>query len=331
MLRMGMCHYLGGIVDRARRHSSLQQLIAQRGAVNLHQPGFELGFQIGAVSHPVDVLQEARVVCQLRAPQQLAQFRKCRVIASADEDVHAAGAKGVIGTDIGMGVAGGHWHLARQPVIDDVRVHQRDSAVIQGHVDELAQAGAFTLRQRHQNGHGRIQPGAHVHHGHAQSRRIAASLAIDAEPPRHGLHDGVVARIAAQRTIGAKAADPAVYQARKPRPQNLLIPKAPLLHGTWLEVLQQDVGALEQTQQHLARLGLRQIQPEGTLVAVDTDVVGGIAIVERRAPVPGFIAARRFDLEYFGAVIGQHLGTIRPAQHPGQVDDLLATEGTACG
>jgi hypothetical protein len=112
-----------------------------------------------------------------------------------------------------------------------------------------------------------------------------------------------------------------VDEARKARLQGLLVPEAPFLERPGLEVLDQDVRLLEQSQQHLAAFRPREVEPERSLVSVDADEVRGVAVLERRPPVAHLVALRRLDLHDLGAVIGEHLRAVRPAEHSRQVDD----------
>jgi hypothetical protein len=45
-------------------------------------------------------------------------------------------------------------------------------------------------------------------------------------------------------------------------------------------------------------------------------------------PQPRVVALWRFDLDHLGAMVGEHLAAIGPAQHPRQIDDFQALQGT---
>ena len=102
----------------------------------------------------------------------------------------------------------------------------------------------------------------------------------------------------------------------------------PFLHGARLEVLDHDVGAFQQAQQHRAAFRLADVERYGALVAIDADEVAGVILVKRRAPVAHLVALRRLDLDHLGAVIGQDHRAVRSAEHARQVDDLQAGERT---
>ncbi len=227
----------------------------------------------------------------------------------------------------GWALPGERGHPAREHVVRDVRVHQGDAGIVERHIDELALARARPLHQRHQQRDRGVKARAEVHERNADPGRPAIFLrirrhAVDREHADHRLDHGVVAGHAAHRTIGAEPADPAMDQSRKALLQHVLVAEAPLLHRAGLVVLDQDVGALEQAEQHVAPRGLGQIETERALVAIDADEVGRIArLVERRAPVACLVALGRLDLEHLAAVVAEDLGAVRTAQDARQVDD----------
>ena len=112
--------------------------------------------------------------------------------------------------------------------------------------------------------------------------------------------------------------------SRGKRSDSVVVADAPFFHRARLEVLDQDVGAFQQAQQHRAAVGLADVERDGALVAVDADEVAGVVVVERRAPVAHLVALRRLDLDHVGAVVGQDHRAVRAAEHARQVDHLQA-------
>ncbi len=320
---------LGGVHHRADGHADRQHALAEGVAVHLRQRPLQRLGQLGAVDHAVAVVGEARVVEQLRHAQLVAEAAKGAVVADGDEDVAGRRAVLVVGADVRVGVAGQLRHLAGEEVVRRVRMHQRQAAVVERHVQELPGPRPFTLQQRHQDADAGVEPGAQVHQRNADAGRAARLVAIDGEHPRHRLHHGVVAGHAAQRPLAAETGNAAVDQTRKARLHNRLVAQPPLFHRAGLEVLHQDVGARQEAQQHLATLLLAQVEGDAALVAVHADEVGGVVVVERRPPVAHLVALRRLDLDHVGAVVGEDLGAVRPAQHAGQVDHLQPLQGAA--
>ena len=197
-------------------------------------------------------------------------------------------------------------------------------------VDELAEARTVPLLERHEHPDRREEAGADVDQRDAGPGRPGLRLAVDAEPAGHRL-DGP-RHIPGSRPSGPVAPNPLMRQwiSRGKRvSQRLLVPEAPFLERAGLEVLDQDVRLLEQAQQHLATLRSREVEPERALVSVDADEVRGVAVLERRPPVAHLVALRRLDLHDLGAVIGEHLRAVRPAEHSRQVDDDEPGKGAA--
>ena len=144
-----------------------------------------------------------------------------------------------------MRVARRHRRLAGEEIVRRVRMHDRKAGLEQRGFEELADAGLLPLVQRHQDADCRIETGGEVDHRNADARRAAFGRAVGGDHAGHRLHDGVVARIAAARTVGAEAGNPAVDQPRKLLAQERAA-DAPLVERAGLEVLDQDVGVLQQ-------------------------------------------------------------------------------------
>ncbi len=149
--------------------------------------------------------------------------------------------------------------------------------------------------------------------------------AVDTVVPCHRADDAVITRKPAERSVGAETRYLAVDEFGEALLQGL-VADAPRFHGAGLEVLDQRVGAFEQPQQHLAAGRLRQIEADRALVTVDADVVGGVAVMERRSPIADLVAHRRLELDDVGAVIREQLRREWTAKHAREIDDLHARE-----
>ena len=121
--------------------------------------------------------------------------------------------------------------------------------------------------------------------------------------------------------IGTKAGDVTKDQAGKTVLEHRIIAETPFFQSTGLEVVDQDVGAFEQAQDHVAPLGLADVDGDGALVAVGAGKIGGKPVVEGRAPAARLVPLRRLDLDDLGAMVGQRLGAIGAAQHAAEVKD----------
>src|SRR6478735_917568 len=129
----------------------------------------------------------------------------------------------------------------------------------------------------------------------------------------------VIAWIAAARAVAAEAGNPAVNQLWKFCPQHV-VADAPFVERARLEILDQDVGALQHFHQHGATALGGEVEPDRALVAIDADEIGGVLAVERRSPVAHLVAGGRLDLDHVGAVIGEDLRAIGSAENPREVD-----------
>ena len=99
-----------------------------------------------------------------------------------------------------------------------------------------------------------------------------------------------------------------------------LVADAPFVERARLEILDQHVGALEHLHQHRAPALGGEVEPDRALVAVDADEIGRVFAMERRAPVAHLVAGGRLDLDHVGAVIGEDLRAVGPAENPRQID-----------
>ncbi|OIQ67267.1 hypothetical protein GALL_511550 [mine drainage metagenome] len=99
-----------------------------------------------------------------------------------------------------------------------------------------------------------------------------------------------------------------------------VVADAPFVERAGLEILDQDVGALEHLHQHGAAALGGKVEPDRALVAVDADEIGRVIVVERRSPLADLVAGRRLDLDHVGAVVGEDLRAIGSAENAREVD-----------
>src|ERR1700755_1124463 len=89
-----------------------------------------------------------------------------------------------------------------------------------------------------------------------------------------------------------------------------VIADAPFVQRARLEILDQNVGALQHLEQDLAAAFGGEVEPDRAVVAVDADEIRRVLVMERRPPVAYLVAGRRLDLDYIGAVVGEDLRAI---------------------
>ena len=103
-------------------------------------------------------------------------------------------------------------------------------------------------------------------------------------------------------------------------------PETPFFERARFEVLDEHIGVLEQTQQELASRRVGEIDRHAALVAVHANEVRRGLAEERRTPAAGFVALRRLDLHYLGAVVTEDLCAVGTSEHAREVDDSDAGE-----
>ena len=112
----------------------------------------------------------------------------------------------------------------------------------------------------------------------------------------------------------------------------------PLEHAG-AEVLDEDVGPVDEREQHVLVGRVLEVEGDRLLVAVGRQEVRRLApsllADEGRSPAAGVVpAARRLDLDDPGALVGEHHRRVRPGEGAGEVDDEDVREGSggrACG
>ena len=207
-----------------------------------------------------------------------------------------------------------------------MRVHERNRAVVERHVEILAETGALTLNHRHQDAERGVEPGAHVDQRDPEPGGPALLGPVHAEHARHRLDDRVIPGESPVGALRSEPADARVDERGVALLQHVTVAEPPLLHGAGTVVLQQHVGPLEQAQQHRAPFLPAEVERHRPLVAVDADEVGGIPLVEGWAPVAGLVSVRGLDLKDGGPVVAENLGAVGTAEHAAQIDDLESGE-----
>ena len=159
--------------------------------------------------------------------------------------------------DVGVGFRSAG-NLPGQVVVRHVGVHQRQPAVIQGHVVS-APAPSAPVRAEPSGRISGIETGADVHHGQA-SRVGPLSGAPCGEVSDHGLDDPVIAgkppqgRLS-QNLISGSGPGSETAPSEPPRSQ------APFLHGAGLVVLDEYVRTFEEPQQDAFSSSVRRSRP----------------------------------------------------------------------
>ncbi|MNN21727.1 hypothetical protein D3C81_1350590 [compost metagenome] len=234
-----------------------------------------------------------------------------------------------------MAVAFRTGHHARvRGLVDDALAHGQHG-IRHRHVDELALAGFLHAVNGRQDADAEHQRRDRVTHAGADLHRRAAVRPGDAHHAAHGLRDHVIGgppRIGAgARARVAEAAHGAVDQARIRFAQRFVSQSEPL-HHAGAEVLDDDVGTIDQLAHNADALGRLQVHGNRTLVAIDAleiaAVVAQRVVFTERAGEARAVAGHGFDLDDVGAVVGQDLRAERAGEHLREVDDAQAGQRT---
>ena len=174
--------------------------------------------------------------------------------------------------------------------------------------------------QRGEDAERRVHPGGDVGDRDAGAHAAAAGLAGHADHAALGLDHEIERGAVAIRAVLAEAGDRAVDDARLPRAR-LRVADAELVDGADAQVLEHDVGAIEQPEEDRLALGMLQIERDALLVAIQVDEVGRLVAVERRPPGARDLAVERLDLDDLRAVVAEHRRRERAGERVGQIED----------
>ena len=141
---------------RPRRETQPEQPVAQLVPVLVHERCFQLRPHRRAVVQPVPVGEEAWIGGQFGLADSRAELAELAVIAGRHEYLAGRGAQLFVGRQIRMRIAGRHRAAPVQEVVGRLGMQQRHAAIMQRHVEELAEPRVGPLVQRHQHGDGGI-------------------------------------------------------------------------------------------------------------------------------------------------------------------------------
>ena len=267
-----------------------------------------------------------RGLCQFGQPHRHHQFYIQPVVQCRHHQIAVCGGIDLIRREVGgRGAEFAARHFAGCEVTDRAKRQPRDLRFEQRSLDALAAAGVRSGDQRQQDGLVRVHRRTHIANRYARPGRRSTGRSGHVHDAHEGLHDRVVGRLLAARPAVAKAGDRTVDDARIHFAYRFIVDAEPFRHAAPV-ILDKDVGGLAEIEQHVARLGVLQIQHYRALVAVHRQEFGALVAPERRAPGARLIARGRFDLDHIGAGIPQHHRAERARQHRRKIDYLDAFE-----
>ncbi len=198
-------------------------------------------------------------------------------------------------------------------VAHDCVLEQRELAVEHGDVDLGRSAGLEAMDDRGVDRDGGVEAGADVTDGHADAAGRLALVAGDAHDAAHALHDHVIGRVLGVRAGMAEARSRRVDELRVLGVQRLPA-VAQLFHRAGPEVLDHDVGLLEQLLEDLAvGIGL-EVERDALLAAIDRGEIGRLAVDEGTVGARIVATLGRFDLDHPCAHLGHQQGAVGPAR-----------------
>jgi hypothetical protein len=222
-------------------------------------------------------------------------------------------------------------HPGDQPV-GDLPAHGHQRRLQHGDVDALALPRAGAPHQRRSYGKRRRQSADGVGDGIADPQRRARGVAGDAHDAGEALHDLVIGRIVPQRSVLPEAGNGAVDEAGLQLAQRVIAEPEPLHHSR-PEILDDDIGGAQQAAEHLLAGLALEIDGDRTLAGVLGEerrphqrlVEGGIGAELARE----IAHAGRLHLDDLGAQQRELIGSERPCEHIGEIEDANAAEKPA--
>jgi hypothetical protein len=178
-----------------------------------------------------------------------------------------------------------------------------------------AVAGALALGERGLDADHREQAADEVDDGGAGLERAAVLLAGHAHQPAQRLREEVVAGQRAGLLAGAERGHRARHEPGVRLPQRLAV-EPPARHQPGPERLDQHVGPRGEPARELDVAGIAEVERERALVAVESEVVGRLAVAIRRTPVARVVAAvGALDLDHVRAEVAEQHRRERSGEH----------------
>ena len=228
------------------------------------------------------------------------------------------------------GAGGGRHEAVVAQMLEGVETHHRFE---HRHLDELAFAGAQLVNDRSENAIDRMQSRDFVgdRGRHEPGLRIAVCHRQQLGQAGGGLNDVVIGLQAGIRATLIEAGAVHIDDVRA-NPANRLIPQAGSLDGIGTDVVDEHIAHLDQAAHRLATGLALEIPVDGSFAAIQAHEDRAHARCGRRiADQSRGIAFSGFELDDFGAEIGEGLGAIRSEEHRGEIGDADSFEhGLAC-
>ena len=301
------------VEHRSRRNAFLLQRRHPVVGRALHDLGLQDADDLFVVPHPVGIGLEARIVGEFGLADHGAQLSEEVLLRPADGQPAVGRLEHLVGRGAAMPLP----ELLRPDAVGEVVGRlvdaQRHGGFEQRGLDPLALARPVPRLQRAQHADGEIETGADVGDGEWNAIGWAVLRAGDRHQSRHRLDDEVEAAAPGVWAGLAEARDRAQDQPLVAGVQRLP-PQAQPLHHARTEVLQHDIGAVDQVPEDLEILLVLQVELQAALVPVPQHERRRLALEKGRRTAHR-IALGTLDLDDVGA----HVRELHAAERAGEM------------
>ena len=191
----------------------------------------------------------------------------------------------------------------------------------------LAAAEPVAGDQRQQDGVAGRHARRQVDDRRSGPHRRPIRKAVQRHEAAFGLRDRIEAGTQRERALAAIGRDRAIDQARIGRRDRRIV-ETEFLHHAAGEILHHDIRLRDQFARDLERRRIGEIERDAALVAIEAEEGRALAADFRVFVRPRIVAAVRvFDLDDFGAEIGERLRAGRTGDDPGEIDHQQTVEG----
>ena len=207
----------------------------------------------------------------------------------------------------------------------DAGAHEIGHGFLHGKLDALALARAQPLDIGGQDGHAGLHARARVAGGGTGEQGAAAEFAGDRESARRRLGHHVIGFVA---RVGPCAAEALELDIDQPGVKGIegFVLKTEALDDTRAIVFDEDVVVRQHAEQHVAPLGLAEIQGQAALVGVQDQEEQAVAVLVRHVPARHVAAPRFLQFDHVGAEKAQYLSAGRTRLIMRHVDDADAVK-----
>ena len=302
LVQVEVVHHLFQVAHRRGGHAGALRRRHRLGPSQAAHPVLHHPVHLRHVGHAGGVGGEARVVEQVVPPHRAQQAAPV-LLRHGDHRHPAVGrAVDIIGRhgQAAVPVARARRQRVPLPAEEHAKVggERRIGRVLHRHLHGAPAPGALALKQRGDDRGVEVRAAQEVHHRRPALHRRPVREAGAVQDARGRLHRDVHGEVVRVPPGLAVAGGRGVHQPRVARLQGGGA-EAELVHAARREVLDEHVGAVSQTQEHLPPGGVLQVQREGLLVGVQHG--HRHAAAGHRGAAPQRLAGGRLYLDDGGA------------------------------